>query len=733
MIHSYRVLHVGGTAAEAGAVRGALCGRAGGAFDLEWVRTLPEALHALAFGDVGAVLLTVSASHREDLETLEQLRQAAHATPILVLGPEEDDAFNASVAAAGAHLYLSLNHLDSYWLPLAVRRAIECSSSEETLRLERDDARVALDSIGDALISTNTSGRVLYLNTIAEKMTGWSRAEAAGQSIDAVMQLVEADSREPATLAIRQPQSASGAHPVSTYVLLRHDGTESTVECVAAAAHNGQGRTLGMTLVLRDVSDARAISARVSYLASHDVLTGLPNRLLLGDRLARALSLARRHSRRLAVLFLDIDRFKHINDSLGHTVGDELLRSIARTLSTCVRSSDTVSRQGGDEFVVVLSELEQVEQAARGAQHIMNALAKAHHMAGLELHVTASVGISVYPDDGDDAETLLTRADMALYHAKDEGRDCYRFFESRLNARAVERQTIEASLHHALARREFELFFQPKVHLDTNAIVGIEALIRWRHPERGLIAPAQFVSIAEDCGLIKPIGFWVLREVCRQANAWQTAGVPPVSIAVNISAIEFRHEGFLPHLADVLRETGIDPRQLEIELTESTLMSHVDRATDVMHSLKALGVRLAIDDFGTGWSSLSYLRHFPIDALKIDKSFVQEMADGSDAASIVRAIIAMGKSLKHRVIAEGVETAAQLAFLQDEGCDEAQGYYLSRPVSADECATFLRCGALPHLPRRLATDGLRPPLPANGVARDSTHPGWPAQQRHHEH
>jgi EAL domain-containing protein (putative c-di-GMP-specific phosphodiesterase class I) len=328
----------------------------------------------------------------------------------------------------------------------------------------------------------------------------------------------------------------------------------------------------------------------------------------------------------------------------------------------------------------------------------MNALTQPHRLASLELHITVSIGISVFPDDGGDAETLLTRADMALYHAKDEGRDCYRFFESHLNERAVERQSIEASLHRALAQQEFELVFQPKILLNTNAIAGVEALIRWRHPERGLISPGQFVGIAEDCGLIKAIGFWVLQEACTQARAWQDAGFADISVAVNISAIEFRNEAFLPYLAGVLSQTGLDPGHLEIELTESVLMAHVDHANSVLHALKALGVRLAIDDFGTGWSSLSYLRTFPIDALKIDRSFVQAMALDSDASSIIRAVISMGKSLRHRVIAEGVETAAQLAFLLGEGCDEAQGYYLSPPVSAAECTAMLTRGDLPHLP-----------------------------------
>ena len=300
----------------------------------------------------------------------------------------------------------------------------------------------------------------------------------------------------------------------------------------------------------------------------------------------------------------------------------------------CVRSSDTVSRQGGDEFVVVLSELEHAEDAAVGAQKIIAALARPHTLAGHELHITVSIGISVYPDDGEDAETLLKSADMALYHAKDQGRDCYRFFEPDLNARAVERQSIEAGLHSALDKREFELLYQPKMNLKTGAVIGAEALIRWRHPERGLVEPAEFVPIAEDCGLIKPIGRWVVHEACRQARAWQDAGLRPIPVSVNISAVEFRSKSFLENIADILKETRLDPRYLEIELTESALMAHVESTTvRAPRAQEPWACRLAIDDFGTGWSSLSYLRHFPIDALKVDKSFVQEITADSNARS----------------------------------------------------------------------------------------------------
>jgi diguanylate cyclase (GGDEF)-like protein len=453
-------------------------------------------------------------------------------------------------------------------------------------------------------------------------------------------------------------------------------------------------QVLGDTLLrendLRRLSEETAL--QFSHLASHDALTDLPNRLLLADRLARALALAHRHYRRLAVLFLDIDHFKSINDSLGHQRGDELLRAVARELVNCVRTSDTVSRHGGDEFVVLLAEMERGQDAAVCARKIIAALARPHMLSGQELRITVSIGISVYPDDGDDAETLLKTADMALYQAKAEGRDGYQFFTPDLNVRAVERRLIETGLRSALDRQEFELHYQPKMDLRTGVVVGAEALIRWRHPDRGLVEPAQFVRIAEECGLIKPIGRWVVREACLQAQAWQDAGLGAIPVSVNVSAVEFGAKDFLGNLIEILKETGLDPRSLEIELTESVLMAHVEASNAVLNALKNLGVHLAIDDFGTGWSSLSYLRHFPIDALKIDKSFVQGISSSSGTAPIVRAMISMGKSLKLRIIAEGIETRDQLAFLQSEDCAEGQGYLFSRPLAAEPFARMLETG-----------------------------------------
>jgi diguanylate cyclase (GGDEF)-like protein len=389
---------------------------------------------------------------------------------------------------------------------------------------------------------------------------------------------------------------------------------------------------------------------------------------------------------------VDLDGFKHINDSLGHPIGDKLLQSIAKRLVDCVRHSDTVSRQGGDEFVVLLSEVEQSEDAAISAGRMLHAVAEAHSIDQHDLHVTTSIGVSVYPDDGLNAETLVKNADTAMYQAKENGRQTYQFFKPAMNVRAVERQSIEESLRRALERQEFALHYQPKTNLSTGEITGAEALLRWTHPIRGPIFPAQFIPVAEDCGLILPIGKWVLREACKQARAWVDAGLPLATMAVNISAMEFREGNFLEGVFAILKDTGLDPRSLELELTESVLMKRAESTESILKALRARGVQLAVDDFGTGYSSLSYLRRFPVNALKIDQSFVRQITTAPDDTKIVTAVISMGRSLNLRVVAEGVETQEELAFLRAHECDEAQGYYFSRPVLPQQFAKLLETG-----------------------------------------
>jgi len=444
--------------------------------------------------------------------------------------------------------------------------------------------------------------------------------------------------------------------------------------------------------VFHDVSVARSMSLQMTHSAQHDFLTGLPNRMLLNDRINRAIALGARHSNKVAVLFMDLDGFKHINDSLGHPIGDKLLQSIAKRLAVCVRGSDTVSRQGGDEFVALLSEVEHSEDAAITARRMLRAVAQAHPIDQHELHVTASIGMSIFPDDGGDAETLIKNADTAMYHAKENGRHGCQFFEPGMNVRAVERQFIEESLRRALERQELALHYQPIINLKTGKITGAEALIRWTHPVRGPVPPAQFIPVAEDCGLILPIGNWVLREACRQARAWVDAGLLFASMAVNISPMEFRAEHFLDGVFAILEETDLNPSSLELELTESALMKRVETTESILKELRARGVQIAVDDFGTGYSSLSRLRKFPIDALKIDQSFVRQITTSPDETTIVTAVISMGRSLKLRVIAEGVETQAELVFLQAHQCDEAQGYFFGRPMPPDQFAKLLQAG-----------------------------------------
>jgi diguanylate cyclase (GGDEF)-like protein len=428
--------------------------------------------------------------------------------------------------------------------------------------------------------------------------------------------------------------------------------------------------------------------AIMTHMAEHDFLTGLPNRALLTDRLAQAIALAQRHSKKVALMYLDVDNFKHINDSLGHAIGDLLLQSVAQRLLTCVRLSDTVSRQGGDEFVVMLPEAEDAQDAALTAKKLIAAVAKPHHVAEHQLHVTLSIGISLYPDDGKDVETVLRNADIAMYQAKKSGRNNYKLFTAEMNVRAVARQSIEQALHRALKESEFVLHYQPKVNLETGAITGAEALIRWQRSAHRLVPPTQFVSIAEDCGLIQSIGRWVLREACRQTQVWLQAGLDLGQIAVNVSPVEFHGKDFLVGIRKILDDTGLDPHRLELELTESGMMQDMEQTTAILHALKELGIQIAVDDFGTGYSSLSYLHRFPIDTLKIDRSFVQDR----DGEPIVSAVIAMGTSLNQRIVAEGIETKKQLAFLQSQHCAEGQGFYFGRPVAAEEFATMLVSG-----------------------------------------
>jgi diguanylate cyclase (GGDEF)-like protein/PAS domain S-box-containing protein len=570
------------------------------------------------------------------------------------------------------------------------------SRATEAIVLENQVANVTLDSIGEAVLRTDVQGKVTYLNRKAEEMTGWRREEARGRPISDVLRLIESVGA-PAVgndsgIAIQHDQVAKETADCTHCILVRRDGLECGIERKVTPIQDQDGNVTGAVVTFHDVTAARAKSLEMSHLAQHDPLTDLPNRVLFNDRLTQAIALAERQGKQLAVLFVDLDHFKKINDSLGHDVGDKLLQSIAGRLIACVRRSDTVSRLGGDEFVVLLAQVEHAEDAAYTARKILRALAAPHLIDNKNLDISVSIGVSTYPSDGQDAEGLMNRADNAMYEAKEHGRNNYQFFRHEMHARLAERQSLEADLRCALGRNEFLLHYQPRLSLLTGEITGVEALIRWLHPQRGMIYPAQFVSMAEECGLMAPIGQWVLLEACKQAQAWRDLGLGVVPVSVNVSAAEFGAKDFLSGVRAVLIATGVQPQHLELELTESVLMHDAEAAVVTLAKLKVMGVQLAIDDFGTGYSSFTYLRRFPSDALKLHQSFVQEItADPADAA-IVSAMINLGRSLKQRVIAEGVETRAQLKFLQRHGCGEAQGYYLSPPVVAEQAGRLFKDG-----------------------------------------
>ena len=486
-----------------------------------------------------------------------------------------------------------------------------------------------------------------------------------------------------------------GTEETAEFRIVSADGTLRYLSAAERSVVDQYGnvcRVIGVNVDITESkkadADRRTNQATMTHLAEHDFLTDLPNQMVLRDRIEQAVKLALRHDQKVAILFLDLDGFKHINDSLGHPIGDKLLQSIARRLEGCVRASDTVTRFGGDEFIVLLSEVHHPEGTAASAARILDAVAATHSVSQHELQVTACIGISVYPDDGADCDTLIRNADSAMYQAKAKGCSNYQFFHPDMNIRAVERQFLEQSLRRVIERNELALHYQPKFDLKSRVITGVEALLRWNHPVRGPISPTIFIPVAEDCGLILPIGTWVLEEACRQAREWLDAGLPKINVAINVSGRQFQSERFEDKVMAVLDQFAIDPEYLELEVTESLLMKTPELTASLLQSLRRKGVRVAIDDFGTGYSSLSYLHRFPIDTLKIDRSFVRQI-DTSDGISMVKAIIDMGRNLRMRIIAEGVETEKEATILESMGCDRAQGYYFSRPLTPAQFVTLL--------------------------------------------
>ena len=556
------------------------------------------------------------------------------------------------------------------------QRAIRESEKRFRLLFERNLAGV---------FRTTLEGRVLECNQAAATMFGYDLPQHIS-SLSVASLYNSASDREAFLAKIRAEKSITN-HEMR---LRRKNGEPAWVMVNVTLVEDNFGILNVIEGTLVDITERKAAEEQVRSLAYYDGLTGLPNRILLQDRLSQALAAARRQKQKVALLFLDLDRFKIINDSLGHSVGDLLLKEVAGRLHQCARDQDTVARLGGDEFLVALTNVKDCSDVAVVAERFMDAMTVGFVIQGHTLSIGCSLGVSIFPDHGADVETLIKNADAAMYTAKDRGRSNFQFFTADMNSQATERLALENGLRLALAENEFFLEYQPQMEVATGKITGLEALIRWQHPQLGLVPPNNFIRIAENTGLIIPIGEWVLRTACAQARKWQDEGLPRVSVAVNVSAAQFRHEGFVATVRKVLSETGLDPKYLELELTEGLLLSNADVSLSVLRQLRTMGLSLAIDDFGTGYSSLSYLKQFPVSKLKIDRSFVCDVATNADDAAITTAIISLAKNLNLLVVAEGVENEEQMSFLRAHRCDEIQGYYFSRPLNVNDVAQKLQ-------------------------------------------
>ena len=559
--------------------------------------------------------------------------------------------------------------------------------TEKSLRLREKVIEVSSNAI--IICSPEAPDYAIeYVNPAFESITGYSAGDVLGKSLRS-LQGASQDQHNIEEISAALREQREGHAVLRNF---RKDGSGYWNDLFISPVRDDSGTIVNFVVAQYDISAVMRYEAELEYQARHDALTGLANRNLLTERLERAISNARHGGTELWVVFVDLDRFKFVNDTLGHEAGDTLLKQLAERLKLAVREADTVARMGGDEFVLVLPEGTSGDAGMGVIQAIMDAIATPLMIQSHEFYLTCSIGIAAYPGDGGTAETLTKHADIAMYRAKEMGRNTYQFYTSAMSERTLERLEIEADLRHALERDQFQLHYQPQVDLGSGAIVGMEVLLRWVHPVHGTIAPSRFISLAEEMGLIIPIGAWVVRTACLQSRAWQLAGLGQLRVAVNLSPRQFTQKGLAQSVAAILDETGLEAHHLELELTESMVMTDVDTAITILRDLKQLGVQIAIDDFGTGYSSLSYLRRFPINVLKIDQSFVRDITLEEDGAAVVRSIISLAHSLRLKVIAEGVETLAQLDYLREHGCDQVQGYLISRPIAAADFGAMLKKG-----------------------------------------
>ena len=600
----------------------------------------------------------------------------------------EEAAFEGFYSARGIWMEIHTSP-HARGMSFYLRDVTERQKREQSLKDSNQRLKTILDSAGDGILSINRYGIIETFNKAAESIFGYPAKEAIGQNVNMLMPEPHA-SRHSGYIDgyLRTGMATFIGKGAREVVAVRKDGSTFPMDLAVSEMHlGGERHFVG---IVRDITERTKAQDALEYLSNFDPLTNLPNRSLLHDRLEHALHQAHRDEHLVAVMFLDLDRFKNINDTLGHALGDELLEMVARRIERCVREGDTVARLGGDEFVVVLEHINHVDNAALVAGKVLDALTEPMRLGGHEVIISASIGITIYPFDDDNIDDLLKDADTAMYRAKAEGRNNCQYFTADMTDHALEHMHLEQDLRRALERDEFELYYQPQLELAHGEVTGVEALLRWHHPARGLVSPAEFIPILEETGLILPVGEWVMRTACRQQRAWREQGLPPLRVAVNLSARQFYQQDLLKSVAGVLEETGLQVDELDLEITEGVLVENVTSTVETLNAFDRMGIRLSIDDFGTGYSSLSYLKRFPLHTLKIDQSFVHDVTEDGDSAAIVQAIIALAHSLRLGVIAEGVETEEQLAFLRREGCREVQGYLFCRPLPAPDLADWLR-------------------------------------------
>ena len=562
----------------------------------------------------------------------------------------------------------------------------------EAIRQGEEKYRTILESIQEGYFEVDLNGKFTFCNNSMARLTGHSKEELLGMNHK---QLTNEETAKEVFQAFSEIYNTEEPSKGFDWQIIRKDGGEGYIEASVSLQKDSSGKPTGFKGMIRDITERKRTEQQINYMATHDALTGLPNRLMFSQLLNQAIRSAQRHRKQLAVLFIDLDRFKAINDSLGHEAGDRLLKEMAKRFKRSLRADDVVGRLGGDEFVIFIEELEEFRQVENVAHKILTTTIQPMTLQGEECRVTASIGISMYPGNGTDEQTLIKNADMAKYFAKEEGKNNYQFYSKDIQSQSNKRFSIETNLRRALERNELSLEYQAKLDFKTGMITGVEALLRWENPSLGSVTPMQFIPVAEETGLIVPIGRWVMKTACAQNVAWQRQGLPPVCMAVNLSLRQLMDDNLLKDIKAALDDSGMAPNLLELEITESMVMQNPVRLIELLTNIKKLGVRIAIDDFGTGYSSLAQIQHFPIDTLKVDRSFIRNLAQDSENQAITQAIITMGKTLKLTVVAEGVETQEQKDFLRDLICDEMQGFYFSKPIAPDQFGDLLRKNNIP--------------------------------------